>query len=71
MHTHALKAVPNVNAVEMYEQGLEMTRNYVKVLSPKEGNRTLLKPPRVTLNKNIKVQMQETLYQISFTFIYI
>ena len=25
VHTHALKAVPNVTAVEMYEQGLEIT----------------------------------------------
>ena len=32
VHTHALKAVPNVTAVEMYEQGLEITRDYVKVL---------------------------------------
>ena len=69
--THALKAVPNVTAVEMYEQGLEMTRDYFKVLSSKEENRTLTKPPRVTLNKNNVVQMQETLYEVGFTFIYI
>ena len=69
LHTHALKAVPNVTAVEMYEQGLEMTRDYVKVLSIKEGNRTLPKPPRVTLNKNNVLQMQETIYQVDFTFI--
>ena len=71
VHTHALKAVPNVTAVEMYEQGLEMTQDYLKVLSSKEGNRTLLKPPRVFLNKKNVVQMQETLYQVGFTFIYI
>ena len=71
VHTHALKAVPNVTAVEMYEQGLEMTQDYVTVLSSKGGNRTLPKLPRVTLNKNNVVQMQETLYQVGFTFIYI
>ena len=71
VHTNILKASPNVAAGEMYEQGLEMTQDYVKVLSTKEGNRTLLKPPRVTLNKNNVVQMQETLYQVGFTFIYI
>ena len=67
-YTHALKAVPNVTTVEMYEQVLEMTRDYVKVLSSKEGNRTLPKPPRVTLNKSNVVQMQETLYQVGFHF---
>ena len=56
VHTHALKAVPNVTVVGMYEQGLEMTRDYIKALSTKEGNRTLPKP-RVTLNKNNVVQM--------------
>ena len=71
LHTHALKAAPNVTAVEMYEQGLEMTQDYLKVLSSKEGNRTLLKPPRVSLNKKNVVHMQETLYQVGFTFIYI
>ena len=35
-----------------YEQGLEMNREYIKVLSSKEGNRNLPKPPKVTLNKN-------------------
>ena len=66
LHTHALKAVPNVTAVEMYEHGLEMTRDYIKVLSSKEGNRALPKPPRVTLNKNNVVQMGQTLYQVAF-----
>ena len=36
VHTHVLKAVPNVTAVEMYDQGLGMTQDYVKVLSSKE-----------------------------------
>ena len=66
LHTHALKAVPNVTPVEMYEHGLEMTRDYSKVLSSKEGNRALPKPPRVTLNKNNVVQMGQTLYQVAF-----
>ena len=66
LHTHALKAVPNVTAVEMYEHGLEMTGDYIKVLSSKEGNRALPKPPRVTLNKNNVVQMGQTLYQVAF-----
>ena len=46
--THAINAVLNVTTVEMYEQGLEMTQDYAKVLSSKEENRTLPKPPRVT-----------------------
>ena len=69
VHIHALKAAPN--AVEMYEQGLDMTLDYVKILSSKEGNRTLPKPPQVTYKKNHVVHMQETLYQVGFTFIYI
>ena len=71
MHTDALKAASNVTTVEMYEQGVDMTQDYVKDLSSKEGNRTLPKQPRGTLNKSNVVQMQETLYQIGFTFIYI
>ena len=35
MHTHALKAVPNVTAVEMYEQRLEMIQDYVSFVIQK------------------------------------
>ena len=35
MHTNVLKAVPNVTAVEMYEQRLEMIQDYVSFVIQK------------------------------------
>ena len=64
VHTHAMKAVANVTAVEMYEQGLEMTWHYVKVFVIQGRKQDSGKPPRAPFNKNNVVEMQQTLYQV-------
>ena len=64
VHRHANKAVSFLTTFDMYNDGLQMTREFAQI-QRRQGHKVEI-PPEVKMNKDNVPVLQKTLYEVQF-----